>query len=392
MKKLLFIILIFFGFWIGSFVEAGSNENISGYAWSENIGWINFSGSNYGVNINSDGVFSGYAWSENIGWIDFGQGTQVDLDTGEVSGWARALSYGGGWDGWIKMRGADYGVSINTISKEFSGYAWSDMIIGWISFKGVNYGVKTIFPFVLPNNPPDKPVKDQETTWNNCIFAGKSIPTFYWTYSDPDGDEMKAFEIEVDGDSSFSAPKFNHLADLGATSTSYAMDITQDDDHDWIDDLDWNATYFWRVKVKDSRGSWSIWSGSQQFKTPKEAYPYSGFTWDPEEPNQKEVVIFTPQDISDDYDYLWIITEGIAVFTDNTTSISLQPHIKFESDSNKIKLKVAKDSYVCESQEYEITANLPLPEYKEASPTIWLRTVFSSLASLIHGFYIFWKF
>jgi len=59
--------------------QAGTGDNVSGWAWSENIGWISFNnttgggGVNYGVNIGSDGIFSGYAWSENIGWISFNQ-------------------------------------------------------------------------------------------------------------------------------------------------------------------------------------------------------------------------------------------------------------------------------------------------------------------------------
>jgi len=48
--------------------------NLSGYAWGENIGWINFKpnydGSDHPVVINSSGEFTNYAWGENIGWIN----------------------------------------------------------------------------------------------------------------------------------------------------------------------------------------------------------------------------------------------------------------------------------------------------------------------------------
>ena len=52
--------------------------NLAGYAWGENVGWINFDpnvpgdANDYGVTIDSEGNFSGYAWGENIGWINFG--------------------------------------------------------------------------------------------------------------------------------------------------------------------------------------------------------------------------------------------------------------------------------------------------------------------------------
>ncbi len=75
-------------------VKAGSLDNLSGWAWSDNIGWISFNSTtdgslvNYGVAINETnkttngtGDFSGYAWSDNIGWISFNR-----VDTGNPPG------------------------------------------------------------------------------------------------------------------------------------------------------------------------------------------------------------------------------------------------------------------------------------------------------------------
>ncbi len=48
---------------------------LSGYAWSENVGWINFgitANNNDGVSIDVNTLkFSGYAWAENVGFIHF---------------------------------------------------------------------------------------------------------------------------------------------------------------------------------------------------------------------------------------------------------------------------------------------------------------------------------
>ena len=59
-------------------VSSDINGYLSGWAWSENYGWISFSSStdnssyDYGVTVStSTGEFNGYAWSENIGWISF---------------------------------------------------------------------------------------------------------------------------------------------------------------------------------------------------------------------------------------------------------------------------------------------------------------------------------
>src|SRR3989338_509710 len=84
-KVLIFLLLVFavaaFFVFFGERlekVEAGSNDNVFGWAWSENIGWISFNNTSgggavdYGVNVDTTtGIFSGYAWSENIGWISF---------------------------------------------------------------------------------------------------------------------------------------------------------------------------------------------------------------------------------------------------------------------------------------------------------------------------------
>ncbi|MBD3282279.1 MAG: hypothetical protein GF387_01590 [Candidatus Portnoybacteria bacterium] len=133
-----------------------SSDKVSGYAWSDNIGWISFNctdvsctSSDYGVDVDlGSGDFSGYAWSDNIGWIDFSPNppypsapnysANYDSSTGEVNGWIRALSYGDSWDGWIllgdEVNSWTNQVSINPDTKEFEGWAWGSSVIGWISF------------------------------------------------------------------------------------------------------------------------------------------------------------------------------------------------------------------------------------------------------------------
>jgi hypothetical protein len=55
-------------------VRAQSSTALSGYAWSDTIGWISFSGASpaYAVSEDTSGNLTGYAWSDNIGWIKFG--------------------------------------------------------------------------------------------------------------------------------------------------------------------------------------------------------------------------------------------------------------------------------------------------------------------------------
>lgn len=52
-------------------VDNDGEGNLSGYAWGQHTGWINFDPSNGGVTIDDDGIFHGYAWGQNVGWISF---------------------------------------------------------------------------------------------------------------------------------------------------------------------------------------------------------------------------------------------------------------------------------------------------------------------------------
>jgi len=74
-----------------------SGQELSGYIYSENAGWISLNCSNtnscdavdYKV-VNNDGVASGYGYSQNSGWINFNPnygGVNIGFDN-ELSGWA----------------------------------------------------------------------------------------------------------------------------------------------------------------------------------------------------------------------------------------------------------------------------------------------------------------
>jgi len=157
---------------------------LTGYAWSENIGWISFKevflgGDSKSVYVREDGTLGGltsaepgYAWSENIGWIQFGglsgfpSGTGASTDgnakitNGKVlKGWVRAVAgmstvNTGGWDGWISLNGtaggSPYQVTLRAGSSTVvtasdfappacdNGCAWGSEVVGWVDFSGVN--------------------------------------------------------------------------------------------------------------------------------------------------------------------------------------------------------------------------------------------------------------
>lgn len=197
-KKYFFIILLFmlltcFGMQTRMPAFAGTDDNVSGWAWNSNVGWISFNSTgcdadcngspcthdgtcplsgdykDYGVSIDpSTGEFSGYAWNNNVGWISFQQSEtppdnyifNSNCNTGfvcnapasctacynsnnhNIYGWAKILSMGD--DGWIRFdfnegsidpTGEDYEAKI--ADGQLTGWAWNgnegDTGIGWIS-------------------------------------------------------------------------------------------------------------------------------------------------------------------------------------------------------------------------------------------------------------------
>lgn len=128
---------------------AGLAHNISGWAWSETIGWISFNsftgGGNvdYGVNVNLvTGTISGYAWNGSVGWISFNETVgcpllpcqpKLDLETNVVTGWAKILST----NTWIALKspiGSPVSYGVTRSGFDFQGYGWDDTEIGWVSF------------------------------------------------------------------------------------------------------------------------------------------------------------------------------------------------------------------------------------------------------------------
>jgi hypothetical protein len=203
-------------------VQAEKEKNVSGFAWSSNYGWISFNSidcdaddnnlsdgipigcpaldtpiPDYGVNIDNDGNFSGYAWSNNIGWIQFdpaGPYPGAPLYSAKrgsdfkITGWAKVLSLGG--DGWLKMSDDSVpewngkGVSIRG-DNSFIGWAWNGdadqkIGLGWVSFNSENpedadsysYGVKYDASNLVPSAPTNLQANMQDCntmglTWDD---------------------------------------------------------------------------------------------------------------------------------------------------------------------------------------------------------------------------------
>ncbi|MEK7567253.1 MAG: hypothetical protein AAB527_03940, partial [Patescibacteria group bacterium] len=157
-----------------------------------------------------------------IGWITFNQNdlngcpnspcqADFDEDTGQVTGWARVLANGGGWDGWISLSGSNYGVSVSQCA--WSGWAWGSDVVGWISFSGSNYGVNasgdacTAFAATLSASPSSgyAPLSTTLTAgvaggsgtinytfWWNCNSGSSNVSTVIGTCGNPNDSAIGA--------------------------------------------------------------------------------------------------------------------------------------------------------------------------------------------------------
>ncbi len=143
---------------------ASGGTPVTGYAWSDTIGWIDFScqnsgtcgASNFGVAIANDGTFSGCAWSANVGWVSASANDLLGCPSGTCTarmedlalrGWMKVLSandpQSGGWDGFISLSGTSPTYGPTLASSTLSGYAWGDTNVGWVSFNAGSNPVQT---------------------------------------------------------------------------------------------------------------------------------------------------------------------------------------------------------------------------------------------------------
>lgn len=204
-------------------VNAGANHNFTGFAWSDmpttsneasnptggtvgrGAGWISFNSTDtnssidYGVNVDASGNISGYAWSEHVGWISFNNSAGCPTNNGtncqprienvggnkHFKGWARAMAYtdsqAGGWDGWISFSstnhsgGLSYGWTLNTAGN-VSGYAWGGDILGWIVPNNLKVNQSTP-NLVLTANPSTITMTSINDLYTSLTYNSPNTPS-----------------------------------------------------------------------------------------------------------------------------------------------------------------------------------------------------------------------
>ena len=378
-----------------------TEHDVWGWAWSENIGWVSFSSDNmggpvnYGVQINivdsTTGQLSGYAWSEHIGWISFNTSdlagcpvapceALVDLGTGYVSGWAKALVDGGGWTGWMRLRGSTYGTWINAEPdpSEFMDWAWSDLNIGWLSFNCVNTGWCGVSDYKVMTSltfAPEIPIPEVTPVGYDFIdpCSQSRIPKLIWT---TDAARPYYYEIEIDDDFNFNSPNVTNASSL-TSSVSWIPGCNlccSAAPYNTI--LFGGNTYYWRARAKNQEGEWGEWSSPASFITKAHCYPYPDFLCNGVDcanvaPAEDDIVSLGDNSSYDDgRDHCeWSLPSGAT--TSNNVNSDCEIDVQFPVGENQLIVLDVFDSasYSCSaSKTMNVSAALSLPEWKEVEP------------------------
>ena len=209
--------------------------------------------------------------------------------------------------------------------------------------------------------------------------AAPMRPSFFWVFED-EGDSQSGYQLQVDDNTNFSSPNI----DTGPT-----LSVSQAYAHNYPDDLAYNTTYYWRVRVWDSQdGFVSEWAQGSSFRTAKHSWPDLHFTWFPQAPSLDQQIQFCAiaqggcSEIPDDKQSICYNNQNSPIscagasyawdFGDLATSSLANPiHIFSQTPSEGfyvVSLLITdQDGYTCPAQE-EVNIYLRPPEWEEIPP------------------------
>ncbi len=174
-----------------------SSSSITGYA-SSSVGYIALDCATsptgdctypYGVTNDGLGTLSGYAWNDAIGWINF-----------------------------KSTSGPSYGVTISTSTGDFSGFAWND-VVGWFSFNCIDIGACGASDFktqTLWSNTVSVGTLTS-VTLDTTATNGAGFNTIMWQGTQPTGTAVK-FQIGTNDNVSSS---WSYVGPDGTSATYY---------------------------------------------------------------------------------------------------------------------------------------------------------------------------
>ena len=331
-------------------------------------------GSNFTVCTGSVGQASCYDTSPTptLNWTYSGAGTQASyyIQVDDNSNFSSPLVS----TGWVSSSSARSYVIPSGILSFNSTYYWRIIFIDSFGSQSVWINADTSFTTVGPCNQPPTATSLNVTDGSSTYYCN-SAPWHYfsWIYSDPNGHNQTQFQFQADNNSNFSSPEINR----DFTGLSYPSPTTNNQTaivavSPGADQIAYNTTYYWRVRVYDTAGTNSGWVSGTSFTTESHLYPLVDFNWAPMDPNQEEDTLFADQTTCYGVgnnpvsctSWSWTFIDGNPAITNQQN-----PIIQFVSDGSKdIGLETTDPSgYTC-SKTKNLEVGVKLPDWREILP------------------------
>jgi len=242
-------------------------------------------------------TISGYAWSQDIGWIEFSNihtsGVFVNYNTGQVSGSAYVMNTGNILD----FDNYNSNTVVNPTTGIFTGYVWSQDI-GWINFDSDVY----VKDALAPNNvasvrgyADDSKVKG--ITSSDTLVYNHIQPYFEWdTPTDPSTESHGYQSSGIAGYYVYWGPS--------STALPSSSGIFQEDSFISVDVTE-NQTYYLRIQAVDNHGN--------VYTDPEENYTFFEYHADLTNPTNVSYIL-TPRESFgnvDDMFFNWPSTAGV---------------------------------------------------------------------------------
>ncbi len=309
-----------------------------------------------GVKFSSDNILDGIAtgnW-DPVGpsWYDW-NGSSGDWDAAnKTKKWK--LNQEGDYEVWAQLKN----------STEITSFCYDT-----ITIVGRPPSVNTL-SFTPPNST------------DYCGITGYPPVRLKWKFDDP-GDSQSAFQIQV-----FRLNNGAKVADTGKIFSSFEEYMLQNPS----ERLEWGTGYSWQIMVWDSADIPSVWVVGSNFTTASHAFPTPDFLCNNQEdcvslrPSAEEVVTLTDNSTADGDAFIvswaWDLPNQTTIVEGDTASAELK--VKFsQGQEQEITLAVTdSDSFGPCSITKSINVTLPLPEWKEIPPVIWLRNFLAKISKI----------
>lgn len=203
-----------------------------------------------------------------------------------------------------------------------------------------------------------------------CGATGNAV-TFIWEFYDSAGHSQNSYRLQLDpSGSDFASADVIDTCPGGPPNGTCAAGNSASNK---TVNLNYGATYNWRVMVWDTLGSASSWASGPSITMTSQAWPDVNFTVSPVMPQIRQETQFTDNStVSGDPDkatYLWSFNPSNLAFVSGTNQ-SKNPIVRFlNSGIVQVSLTVTDQfSHACTSDPLNVTISSGLPNWREKAP------------------------